>query len=75
MKSFPVHPSTTFGVGAEFSINSLAATIEATILDRPLSGLQRMQRKLQLLAWRWVCKRMYSNHYTFRYPHTIGTKL
>ena len=49
-KSFPVHPSTTFGVGAEFSINSLATTIEATILDRPLSGLQRMQRKLQLLA-------------------------
>ena len=50
MKSFPVHPSTTFGVDAEFSINSLAATIEATILDRPLSGLQHMQRKLQLLA-------------------------
>ena len=50
MNSFPIHPSTTFVVGAEFSINSLAATIEAAILDRPLSGLQRMQRKLQLLA-------------------------
>ena len=46
MKSFPAYPFTTVGVGAEFSINSLAATIDAIILDRPLSGLQRLQHKL-----------------------------
>ena len=50
MKRFPVHPSTTVGVGVEFSINSLATTIDTIILDRPLSGLQRSQHKLQLLA-------------------------
>ena len=45
-----VHPSTTFGVGVEFSINSLAAMIDPTILDHPLYVLQHLQQKLQLLV-------------------------